>query len=277
MNAPRLLLVGFAIALLGGVSSSVAGSGALRVCADPNNLPYSNNRLEGFENRLAALAARDLGFADVRYTWWAQRRGFLRNTLNASECDVVMGVPSTMDGVLTTPPYYRSTYTFVWRADRHLQPVSLDDPRMRQWRVGVPLVGDDGANPPPAHALSRRGIIRNVVGFTVYGNYSEENPTARIVSAVAAGDIDVALAWGPIAGYFASIATVPLVVRPIPQPSDVPALPFSFDISMAVRRDDATLRSRLDSFIVRRRSEIRSLLARYHIPNIDPLAEEAKP
>jgi mxaJ protein len=165
----------------------------------------------------------------------------------------------------------------VWRADRHLQPMSLDDPGLRQWRVGVPLVGDDGANPPPAHALSRRGIVRNVVGYTVYGNYSEENPTARIVTAVASGDIDVAIAWGPIAGYFASLARVPLVVRAIPQPSDVPALPFSFAISMAVRPDDVPLRTRLDSFITRRRSEIQSLLARYHIPDIEPSAKEAKP
>jgi quinoprotein dehydrogenase-associated probable ABC transporter substrate-binding protein len=276
MSAARASVILSVTVLLSGISVNSVERGHLRVCADPNNLPYSNDRLEGFENRLAALVARDLGLAEVRYTWWAQRRGFLRNTLTAGECDVVMGLPRSVDGAMTTRPYYRSTYSFVWRADRHLEPVSLEDPRLRDWRVGVQLVGDDGANPPPAHALSRRGIVRNVVGYTVYGNYSEENPAARIVAAVAAGDIDLAIAWGPLAGYFASVAAVPLVVRPVPQPRDVPPLPFSFDISMAVRRGDTALRDRLDSFIVRRRGDIEALLARYHVPRIGP-PQEAVP
>jgi mxaJ protein len=276
MRALGLAIVVLALVLIGGTSTNYARTGVLRVCADPNNLPYSNNRREGFENHLADLVARDLGLADVRYTWWAQRRGFLRNTLNAAECDVVMGVPSNIDGASTTRPYYRSTYAFVSRADRHLKLTSLDDPALRRFRIGVQLVGDDGANPPPAHALSRRGIIRNVVGYTVYGDYAEESPAARIISAVARGEVDVAIAWGPLAGYFASIAAVPLSVRPIRQPHDVPLLPFSFDIAMAVRRNDPGLRTRLDRFILARRDEIDVLLARYHVPRAD-LAVETRP
>ena len=151
----------FALLLL--LLATTAGARELRVCADPNNLPYSNARGEGFENRIVELIAKDLG-ADVRYTWWAQRRGFLRNTLLANECDVVAGVASSMGMLGTTYPYYRSSYVFVSRADRRLDVHSLDDPRLKQWTIGVQLVGDDGANTPPAHALARRGAPLHVVG-----------------------------------------------------------------------------------------------------------------
>jgi ABC-type amino acid transport substrate-binding protein len=129
-------------------------AGVLRVCADPNNLPFSNERGEGFENKLAEMLAADLG-AELRYTWWAQRRGFFRNTLRAGSCDVVLGVPAGFELALTTSPYYRSTYAFVSRKDRHLGVRSFDDEALRRLKVGVQLVGDDGANTPPAHALAR--------------------------------------------------------------------------------------------------------------------------
>jgi mxaJ protein len=244
----------------------------LRVCAGPNNLPYSNDRLEGFENRLAEIVARDLELDGVRYTWWAQRRGFFRNTLGAGLCDVIMGVPSDIDMALTTRPYYRSTYVFVSRKDRHLTLASIDDPALRRWRIGVQLVGDDGANSPPAHALSRRGIIRNVVGYSVYGDYSHESPPSRIIEAVARGDIDVAIAWGPVAGFFAARQPAALDVVPLSPQSDA-FLPFVFDMSMAVPRKDKDMRTRLDKVIETRRAEIDALLARYHIPRVDTSQE----
>src|SRR6185369_8390665 len=122
----------------------------LRVCADPNNLPFSNEKQEGFENRIAALVARELGMK-VEYTWWAQRRGFLRHTLNAQRCDVVMGTPAHMEMLLPTRPYYRSTYAFVSRTDRHLALHSFDDKALRSLKIGVQLVGDDYTNTPPSH------------------------------------------------------------------------------------------------------------------------------
>ena len=246
----------------------------LRVCADPNNLPFSNDRLEGLENRLAALVGRDLG-ARVRYVWWAQRRGFLRNTLNAGACDVVMGLPSRVEMALTTRPYYRSTYVFVSRAADDLELASLDDRALRHLRVGVQLVGDDGAHSPPAHALSRRGIVRNVVGYSVLGDYTRESPPSRIIAAVARGEIDVALAWGPMAGYFAARQAITLELKPIPSDSDAPYLPLSFDISMAVRRGDVSLRDRLDRIIEQRRAEIDAILAAFHVPRAPD--EEALP
>jgi mxaJ protein len=238
------------------------------VCADPNNLPFSNDRLEGFENRVAALIAADLG-VPLEYTWWAQRRGFLRSTLNAGLCDVVIGLPTSVELALTTRPYYRSTYVFVTRRDRRLRLHSIDDEALRQLRIGVPLVGDDGANAPPAHALSRRGIIRNVVGYSVYGDYRSESPPARIIDAVASGEIDVATAWGPLAGYFAGRQKVALELTPIEPQIDEPFLPFVFDISAAVRRDSDGLRARLEEVLLRRRAEIDAILAAFNVPRVD--------
>ena len=239
----------------------------MRVCADPNNLPFSNARGEGFENKLAELFARELG-ARLEYTWWAQRRGFFRNTLRAGLCDVVMGVPSGFELASTTAPLYRSTYVFVYRKDRALRVASFDDPALRTARVGVQIVGDDFSNTPPAHALTARGIVSNVRGFTLYGDYAEENPPARIIDAVAEGRVDVAVAWGPLAGYFARRGRAPLEVVPVSPQIDRPFLPFVYDISAGVRRGDQRLRDELDALIERKRPEIEKILDEYGVPRV---------
>jgi quinoprotein dehydrogenase-associated probable ABC transporter substrate-binding protein len=242
--------------------------GVLRVCADPNNLPFSNQRGEGFENKIAELLAQDLG-ERVEYTWWAQRRGFFRNTLRAGTCDVVIGVPAAFEMALTTKPYYRSTYVFLSRKDRHLKLASLDDPSLKKLKIGVQIIGDDFSNTPPVHALSRRNITGNVKGFTVYGDYSEPNPPARIVDAVAKGDVDVAIVWGPLAGFFAKQSHVPLEVVPVSPQIDQPFLPFVFDISMGVRRDDQQLRDQIEEMLERRRDEVDRILRDYAVPRVD--------
>jgi quinoprotein dehydrogenase-associated probable ABC transporter substrate-binding protein len=235
----------------------------LRVCADPNNLPFSNQRGEGFENRLARLAARDLGLT-LRYTWWPQRRGFIRNTLNAGLCDVIMGVPAGFDPVSTTRPYYRSTYALVYPQQAGYQLRSLDDPRLRELKLGLHFIGDDYANPPPAAALARRGIVANVAGFSIYGDYREPNPPARLIEAVAEGRVDAAIAWGPLAGYFAGRQRLPLAVVPLATPAG--AEPFEYSIAVGVRKGDAALRDRLDRFLEKRRPEIARLLAEFRVP-----------
>lgn len=237
----------------------------LRVCADPNNLPFSNRGQEGIENRLAKLVADELG-AKLEYTWWAQRRGFLRNTLYADKCDVVMGIPSSHEMVLATRAYYRSSYVFLYRDDRDIDIRSFDDPKLRELDIGVHLIGDDGNNTPPAHALTRRGMIDNVVGYMIYGDYAEENPPARLIEAVAVGKIDLAVVWGPFAGYFAPEQSVDLVMRPVSPQIDLPALPFVYSISMGVRLNDRALKNTLDEIIHRRQEDIRAILAEYRVP-----------
>jgi mxaJ protein len=255
--------IGFALAcIVMGLVAAARPGGVLRVCADPNNLPFSNAREEGFENRLAAMVAEHLD-VDLEYVWWPQRRGFVRNTLQAGACDVVMGVPSGFERALTTRPYYRSTYMFVSRRARGLTLESLDDPRLRQLRIGVQMIGDDFSNSPPAHALSSRGIVQNVVGYSVLGDYARPNPPAAIVEAVARGEVDTAIVWGPLAGYFAARSAEPLTLSPVKPLADLPALPFEFAISMAVRRGDEALRGRLDEYIRTHREAIERVLAAY--------------
>lgn len=239
----------------------------LRVCADPNNLPFSNMREEGLENRLARVLADDL-HATVRYTWWAQRRGFVRHTLGAGACDVIMGVPAGFDPVLTTRPYYRSSYAFVTRADRHLPITSFDDPRLRRLRIGVHVIGDDYANPPPAHALASRGLITNVVGYSLYGDYAQPDPPARLLDAVARGDIDVALAWGPLAGAYRRHAPTPLTVTAVEAPRDLAFLPFTYAIAIGVRRADKGLRDQIDAALERRAADVTRLLDEFGIPRV---------
>ncbi|HEX2256830.1 MAG TPA: substrate-binding domain-containing protein [Afifellaceae bacterium] len=239
----------------------------MRVCADPNNLPFSNARGEGFENALAELVARDLGRRLV-HVWWAQRRGFIRNTLNAGLCDVVMGTPK-LDMLDATEPYYRSAYVFVSRADRELDISSIKDPRLRELRIGVHLIGDDGSNVPPAHALSQQGIVTNLVGYSIYGDYRESDPPARLIEAVAAGEVDIAAAWGPLAGYFAKRSAVELRVTPMIDTISFIPLVFEYPIAMGVRRGDP-LKDELNGVIRRRGAEIKALLESYGVPVMEP-------
>ena len=259
----RVLLAAFAALILDGLAE--ASTRELRVCADPNNLPFSNEQLQGFENRIVDLVAQELE-ASAGYTWWAQRRGFVRNTLKAGLCDLVPGTVSNTGMLRITAPYYRSSYVFVTRADG--PPVSsLDDPVLRDLTIGVQLIGADGFNTPPAHALSRRGLVQNVRGFTVYGDYGEPNPPARIVQAVASREIDAAIVWGPLAGYFAQRQPTALRVQAVMPQADG-ELPMVFDISMGVRMDDDKLRREIDGALVRRHDEINAVLSSYHVPRL---------
>ena len=239
----------------------------LRVCADPNNLPFSNQREQGFENRIAKVIARELD-ADLEYTWWAQRRGFIRNTLRAGLCDLVPGVPTSFELVLATRPYYRSTYVFLYRKDAPFTVRSFDDSVLRRLRIGVHYIGDDYANAPPAHALGNRGIVSNVTGFSIYGDYATPNPPAAIVKAVADRTIDVAVVWGPLAGYFAPRQKAPLTLVPVSPQIDVPFLPFVYDIAMGVRRDNPALKAEIEGVLVRRREEIDAILEEYGVPRV---------
>jgi mxaJ protein len=265
MKRAGLLLLA---AMLAMPAPAEASGRLLKVCADPNNMPFSNAREEGFENRIVRLIAADL-HAEVRYTWWAQRRGNVRETLNAGRCDVIPGVVSGLEMLATTRPYYRSTYVAVARPGPFAYLSSLDDPRLATARVGVQLIGDDGANIPPAHALTNRGIVANVHGYPVYGDYDGANPQAAIFDAVRRGEIDIAFAWGPTAGYFARHSGTPLTIHAVTPSIDGPNLPMLFDISMGLRRDDIALRRDLDEALARDAPKIRAILLDYGVPFAD--------
>ena len=206
-----------------------------------------------------------------RYTWWAQRRGFVRNTLKAGRLRRGHGrARRATISVETTRPYYRSTYVFVSRHDRTAR--HLVDRSIRACASsGSACISsaDDGNNTPPAHALGEQGIVDNVVGYTIYGDYREPNPPARLIEAVENGEIDVAAAWGPLAGYFAKT-----VLRAAERHADqgcerFAPLRLQFDIAMGVRKGDHALRDQLNAFIDEHRSEIKALLQSYGVPLVD--------
>lgn len=236
----------------------------LRVCADPNNLPFSNRAGQGFENALARMLAREL-HSELRIVWRPQRRGAIRETLNTGKCDVIPGIAAGHEMVRSTRPWYRSTYVAVTRAGARLRLSGFDDPQLRSLRIGVQLVGDDGVNTPPAHALARRGIVANVRGFMVQGDYRSPDPQRAIFAALRSRAIDVAYVWGPTAAWEASRAPGAYQLAPTPRFGG-PNLPMTFAIAAGVRKDDGELADRLDAALDRLRPEIDRLLRRYRVP-----------
>lgn len=227
----------------------------LRVCADPNNLPYSSSTQAGFENKIANLIANDWN-ARVHYTWLPQRFGFARLTLKQGDCDVILGVPSNYEQAATTRPYYRSTYVFVTRRDRPFGITSFDDPQLHHLKVGVQLPS------PAAQALSKRGIIDNITGFPILDAHHDP------VSAVANHEVDVAIVWGPQAAWFAKQQRVPVDLTPVSPQIDLPFVPFVYDISMGVRRGDNALKERLEQELDRRHDDIDRILDQYGVPRV---------
>jgi quinoprotein dehydrogenase-associated probable ABC transporter substrate-binding protein len=246
----------------------------LRICSDPSNLPYSNQQEQGFENQLARLIAKDLK-RQVIYFWFPQREKFFKQTLNSGACDVVMGVPVGFDEADVTAPYYRSAYVFVSRRDRNLRISSLDDPRLHDLRIGVHVLGEEDDSLPPVNALTSRGIVKNLVGYSIFGNLNETDPPADLLEAVQKRDVDIAIAWGPLAGYFAKQSQVPLDITPINPDRKNPELPLVFSIGIGVRHGDTTLKQQLDTELIRRHQEIEHILNSFGIPQPSPAAEQA--
>lgn len=250
-------------------ASAAQANGTLRVCANPNNLPFSNSKGEGFENRLAEMVAHDLG-ETLRYTWTNEHEHFVRKTINAGTCDVLMGIPAAFDEVETTTPYYVSGYVFVERKGLNLS--SLRDPRLRTLRIGAHLIGDD--NTPPVEALGREGITGNVTGYMIYRD-TQVKGHSRLIDDVANGKLDLAAVWGPLGGYYAHAANPPLDVVPITGTAAFAPVLFQYPIAMGVRRGNEALKARLNSVIARQRPAIWNLLRRYGIPIIDAPARAA--
>jgi mxaJ protein len=234
----------------------------LRVCADPDNLPFSNMEGEGLENQIATVIADDLGMK-VTYFYWPHRRGFMRNTIKANECDVLMGIPQGMDGFLVTKPYYRSSYQFVSRVDKDLDITSLDDPRLRNLRIGVHTIGYDYNNSPAARSLGARKIV-GLTGFSTF--YTEENRPNAIIEALADDKIDVAIVWGPIAGYFAKQSPVPLSLSPLPDVDESTRTPYAYEVVVGVRKSEKDLRARIDESLERKKADIDRILAEFNVP-----------
>jgi mxaJ protein len=248
--------------------------GLLRVCADMDNLPFSNQKGEGYENKIADLIANEW-HSKLEYVWWPIRRGYYR-MLNGTYCDLVIESPVGIDQAGATKPYYRSGYMFLSRKGSGLENIkSLADPRLKKLKIGVNLfVSTDGEHSPPEMALSRYGVVGNLVGYSVA--YDSTTRPEDIINAVAKKDVDLAIVWGPQAGYFVKKSAVPLVLTPLAAEVDsATGYPMSYNIGMAVRRRDREFRDSLQTLIDRKRPEILNILKEYGVPAL-PVKEEAK-
>ncbi|HYZ62002.1 MAG TPA: quinoprotein dehydrogenase-associated putative ABC transporter substrate-binding protein [Acetobacteraceae bacterium] len=234
---------------------------ALRVCTEPNNMPFSNRAGEGFENRIAAILARELGRELLPVLIAQHGPGFIRSTLGTGRCDAIMGMPLGSAGVDLTKPYYRTSWVFVSRFE---PPGSFDDPRLRALSIGVPVVGE-GADTAPLIALGRRKVVGKLHYYSVGGDLGDgDNTPEEMVQDLAKGAIDLAVMWGPSAGYFAAKQGVALQIAPTPR-DDGPNVPFALSIAIAVKRG-SQLREALDAALERNRDAIAAVLADYHVP-----------
>jgi mxaJ protein len=239
-------------------------AGTLKVCADPDNLPYSDKAGRGFENHLAKTIASELK-QDVEFVWARPRRGFVRERMNKSECDLLVSVPVGFHGVLTTKPYLRSSYVFVAPADKHLDISSFDDPRLKQMKIGVQALDDEYA--PPAQALGRRGLLANIVGYEPFGKVP-----GKIVSDVATGKLDVAVVWGPFAGFYAKRSRRKLKLTPV-EPDHDGVIPFAYELAVGVNRSDPALLQQINEVLQREHERIAALMQQYGVPQL-PLEEK---
>jgi mxaJ protein len=250
-------------AFLAIASAGVAYAAApLRICADPDNLPFSNRAGLGFDNQIAVMVAQSLGRKPV-FVWARSRRGFLREQFNRNACDVLMGVPSGIRSVATTRPYYRSTYVFVTPAREHMQIVSFDDKRLDGRRIGLQILEEDMS--PPSLPLIRSGHAAQLVGFEPFGAAEGD-----IVRAVSDGRVGIAVVWGPVAGYYAARLRLPVALTAVSPATDRTGIPLAFSIAMAVHKQNTSLRDDLNNALARLQPRIERVLASYHVPLAGP-------
>ena len=232
-----------------------------RACADPRNLPFSNEAGEGFENKIAELFARKLG-KSVAYTFYPDATGFIRNTLNAHRCDVVLGIAQGDDIVQPTSPYYRTSYVAAYREDGPLKGLeSLSDPRLKTAKIGVV------AGTPPASFLAADGLLGQIKSYALVVDTRVDSPTHEMMDDLDRGEIDIALLWGPIAGYYAMKAKTPTAVVPLLKEQGGPHM--AYRIVMGVRHSDQNWKRDLNKLISENQGEIQTILRSYGVPLLD--------
>ena len=233
----------------------------LRVCADPRNLPFSNEKGEGFENKLAEMLAEKLG-KRLAYAFYPQATGFVRNTLGAHRCDVIMGFPQGDDLVQGTNPYYRTAYALVSKAGSGLEDVvTIEDPRLKGKHIGIV------AGTPPATNMAVNGLMMNAKPYALVIDTRFDSSADAMIKDLQAGAIDVGILWGPMAGYYAKEANPPLHITPLVKETSGPKL--AYRIGMGVRAADQNWKRLLNRFIQENQGAINTLLIGYGVPLLD--------
>ena len=234
---------------------------ALRVCADPANMPFSNEAGEGLENKIAELLAADLKLP-LEYTWFPQATGFVRNTLGSKRCDVVIGHVAASEVIQNTNPYYKSSWVLVYPKDRGLDGVeALSDARLKGKRLGII------AGAPPATIMATNGLMSRAKPYALMVDRRYESPAEEMLGDIASGDVDAGILWGPIAGYFVKKSGAPLAVVPLLH--ETKAVPMTYRITLGLRHGETEWKHRLNEFLTSRQAEIQSILLQYGVPLLD--------
>jgi quinoprotein dehydrogenase-associated probable ABC transporter substrate-binding protein len=232
-----------------------------RACGDPRNLPFSNEKGEGFENKLAELLAAKLG-KKLSYAYYPQATGFVRMTLGSFRCDVIMGFPQGDDQAQLTIPYYRTTYALITKQGSGLEDVAtISDPRLKDKRIGIV------ARTPPSTVMAMNGLLAHAKSYPLFIDTRADSSAQAMLDDLARGDIDCGILWGPMAGYYAARANPPLVVVPLVK--ETIGAPMTFRIGMAVRPSDQEWKRTLNRLIKENQAEINKLLISYNIPILD--------
>jgi quinoprotein dehydrogenase-associated probable ABC transporter substrate-binding protein len=232
----------------------------LHVCADPNNLPFSNERGEGFENKIAEVIGDELKLP-VKFVFFPQVIGFVRNTLQAHSCDLIIGTAAGDEIVQTTSPYYYSTYVAVYRRDKGLEFKGLDDPALKTMRIGIV------SGTPPSDLLIRHELMATAKPYALMVDTRYDSPTREMIDDIESGAVDVGLLWGPIAGYYARDAKEPLAMAPIPNEAGAPRM--DYHIAMGVRINEPEWRRRINTAIAKRHAELVAILRDFGVPLLD--------
>ena len=253
--------------LLSLICMPLMAASPLRVCADPDNLPFSNHSGAGFDDRIITLVSHDL-HRDIIFVWTRPRRGFLREQFSKNACDVLLGVPVGLRGVAVTEPYYTSSYAFVSPARKPFQIASFTDEHLNGQRIGLQILEENLS--PPSLPLIRSGHAGQIVGFESFGEREGD-----VVKAVADGRVGVAVVWGPVAGYFARNSPVPLTVTPVSRSYTFSGVPFTYSMGFGVHKQDQALLQQLNNSIRRLQPRINQVLAAFAVPTVDT-AKEAR-
>jgi len=263
----RLLLLGAACALLA-IALSLPGSdgaraeGVLRVCADPDNMPFSNEKGEGFENKLATLIADELGDR-LAYSWFSESTGYVPNTMGSDACDLVMGYAQGTGLIDDTNPYYYTSYVLIYRqGDQSLAGVErLSDPRLKGKKIGL------FARTPPASLIAMYGLAGNAKPFEVNADESLSKAAQKMLAEIGSGKLDVGILWGPVGGYYAEQSPVPLKLVPLAKESVGPSTVYP--ITMGVRPNEPQWKHTINKVLAENQAGIYAILEGYNVPVLD--------